>query len=323
MLNLIEELNINLFISFYMNGLCANFTVIDGQPKFLIQQSHRVMGMYFGDNAGWTADYSGITAYRRIDYTPTAKAFRPTFKYFMGYIDSHELVVSRGLPIVNATLFDCLAIPDPNLEVDFNVIHRPPFVQNDRQAIDQHHINGIALEGDRLAYLTAFSSQADGTTKKLWKDYRKEGILYDVAKEKIVANDLFIPHSPRIDGEYLYVCNSGTGEVFRYRFGKKESVNLGCFTRGIRFTDDYIFVGGSKIREKKNNLIKPEMYENNKCCLSIIDKRTFKLLGQINFNDYCEAEEDILTEIFDFWIFPQDQVVFTGDAQDYKFFHNL
>src|SRR4029077_4773473 len=76
---------------------------------------------------------------------------------------------------------------------------------------DKCHLNGMAMDEGRPAYVTAVSRSdvIDG-----WRDRRSDGgVVIDVATGKVVCNGLSMPHSPRMHKGELWVLNSGTGEL--------------------------------------------------------------------------------------------------------------
>ena len=76
---------------------------------------------------------------------------------------------------------------------------------------DRCHLNGLAMDGERPAFVTAVSRSdvADG-----WRERRRDGgVVIDVASGEIVAAGLSMPHSPRLHDGRLWVLNSGRGEL--------------------------------------------------------------------------------------------------------------
>jgi uncharacterized protein (TIGR03032 family) len=74
----------------------------------------------------------------------------------------------------------------------------------------------------------------------------------DVALNKIIAEGLQMPHSPRLYDGKLYVLESACGDLTRIdpTTGKKETVaNLDGFVRGLDRHGDFLFIGLSKLRK--------------------------------------------------------------------------
>ncbi len=168
-----------------------------------------------------------------------------------GAIDIHDIGVGDvgdGAigPIFAATRFSCLAtISDSG---SFRALWRPPFVTS-LVAEDRCHLNGLAMRGDKPAYVTAISRSdvADG-----WRERRNDGgVVIDVAADEIVATGLSMPHSPRLYDGRLWLLNSGTGE-----FGTIDPAD-GSFTpvafcpgyaRGLAFVGRFAIIGLSRPR---------------------------------------------------------------------------
>ena len=91
------------------------------------------------------------------------------------------------------TLFSCLAtVSDKG---SFRPLWRPGFISA-LAPEDRCHLNGLAMDGTRPAYVSAVSRSdvADG-----WRERRHDGgVVIDVASGEIVASGLSMPHSPRL-----------------------------------------------------------------------------------------------------------------------------
>ena len=116
-------------------------------------------------------------------------------------------VAGRGLIFVN-TAFNCLATLSDS--ASFRPLWRPPFIRQ-LVAEDRCHLNGLAIDGPRAAYVSAVSRSdlADG-----WRERRRDdGAIVDVGTGETVATGLTMPHSPRLCDGKLWVLNSGLGEL--------------------------------------------------------------------------------------------------------------
>jgi uncharacterized protein (TIGR03032 family) len=109
--------------------------------------------------------------------------------------DGNVLAVNVGgvrAPIFVNTLFGCLATVSER--ASFRPLWRPKFLSA-LVPEDRCHLNGLAMDGGRPAFVTAVSRSdvADG-----WRDHRRDGgVVVDVASGEIVASGLSMPHSPR------------------------------------------------------------------------------------------------------------------------------
>jgi len=183
----------------------------------------------------------------------------PRMVHVTGHLDAHDVGLDgQGRPVFVNTRFNCLA--RPTAKHSFEVVWRPPFVS---ALVDEDrcHLNGMAMENGKPAYVTAVSRSdtIDG-----WRDRRADGgIIIDVASNEIVCEGLSMPHSPRLHKDQLWVLNSGTGELGVVEFGKasksgkpgkgkfKPKVFCPGFLRGLSFHGNLAFVGLSKPRYKR------------------------------------------------------------------------
>ena len=128
-----------------------------------------------------------------------------------GDIDIHELDIdSEGKVVFVNTRYSCLATLD--LTHSFRPIWKPPFISK-LAAEDRCHLNGMTMEDGRPAYVTAVS-RSDALAG--WRERRHEGgMLIDVRTNRIVTDQLSMPHSPRIAGRQVYALDSGRGQIVR------------------------------------------------------------------------------------------------------------
>lgn len=145
------------------------------------------------------------------------RRFAPREGRVTGQIDVHDIGVGdlgqfggepgTG-PIFVCTAFNCLATIDDH--ASFRPLWKPPFIS----AVigeDRCHLNGLAMDRGRAAYVSAVSRSdlADG-----WRERRRDGgVVLDVASGEAVATGLSMPHSPRLYDGRLWVLNSGRGEL--------------------------------------------------------------------------------------------------------------
>ena len=166
-----------------------------------------------------------------------------------GDVDIHDVHPRRGAPpVFVVTRFNCLAtLSDGG---SFRPVWRPPFI--DRLAAeDRCHLNGLAMEGDRPAFVSCVgrSNVAGG-----WRDHRREGgLLIDVASGEAVLEGLSMPHSPRLHDGQLYLLQSGTGAFGRVdpAAGRFETLcHLPGFARGVSFIGRHAVIGVSRPRRE-------------------------------------------------------------------------
>lgn len=180
--------------------------------------------------------------------------YMPRAKYFTGNVDIHDIDFGKdGLYAVN-TSFSCLVKIDD--EYSFTPIWTPPFI-TELASEDRCHLNGMVLENGLPKYVTAFGQ---GNTRQSWRPTVTEtGILMDVTTNKVIAENLPMPHSPRLfDGE-LYLLLSATGELVKMdvKTGKYDVVHrIKGFVRGLARHGDYAFIGLSRLRKNSSTFAK-------------------------------------------------------------------
>jgi uncharacterized protein (TIGR03032 family) len=224
------------------------------------------------------------------------RLYMPRTAYTTGDLDIHELAVDgQGELVFVNTKYCCLATVDP--VNSFRPIWKPSFISKIAPE-DRCHLNGLTLKDGKPKYVTAVSRSdvVDG-----WRERRHEGgILIDVETDRVITEDLSMPHSPRLVGDTLYVLDSGRGYLCRVDVdtGKAEPVVF-CpgFARGLSFWRGYAIVGTSLPRDGAFKGL--ELDDNIKlrdgeprCGAFIIDLAKGDILHWIRF-------EGVVRELFD------------------------
>jgi len=112
-------------------------------------------------------------------------------------------------------------------------------------------INGISCSQYALQYVTAL---AEETPDVPWRFSAKEskGILFDVVNNKIIFDNLLLPHTPLLIDDNLFFLNSGHGEICKWVVGSPNynvMANAGAWVRGMcQIADDHLVVGVSQGR---------------------------------------------------------------------------
>ncbi|HTU13375.1 MAG TPA: TIGR03032 family protein [Allosphingosinicella sp.] len=248
------------------------------------------------------------------------RMFVPREGRVTGAIDVHDIGVGdvgggRLGPIFVNTAFNCLAtISDV---ASFRPLWRPPFI-SELSREDRCHLNGLAMDGTRAAYVTAVSRSdvADG-----WRERRRDGgVIVDVDSGEIVASGFSMPHSPRLHDGKLFVLNSGRGE-----FGTVDPAT-GAFTsiafcpgyaRGLAFVGRFAIIGLSRPRGNKTfeGLELDERLAAKdaeaRCGLIIVDIQTGRTVEWLRF-------ESKIVELYDVAAMPgvvqPEAVGFKGDG---------
>ena len=176
------------------------------------------------------------------------RLYVPRAAQVTGDLDVHEIALdSRGRAIFVATRFNCLATTSATH--GFKPLWMPPFVSK-LAAEDRCHLNGLAMDGGRPAYVTAISrsDMVEG-----WRDRRRDGgVLVDLADNRIVADGLSMPHSPRVTPDGVLLLDSGRGMIVRVdpATGSRTDIAF-CpgFLRGLAVIGGHAIVTVSMPRE--------------------------------------------------------------------------
>jgi uncharacterized protein (TIGR03032 family) len=183
------------------------------------------------------------------------RKFVPREGRVTGRTDIHDIGTAEidgvRAPVFVNTLFSCLATVSD--KASFRPLWRPKFISA-LAPEDRCHLNGLAMDGARPAYVSAVSRSdvADG-----WRERRQDGgVVIDVASGEIVASGLSMPHSPRLYDGRLWLLNSGTGEL-----GTVDRAS-GAFTpvafcpgyaRGLAFAGRHAVIGLSRPRRNRTS----------------------------------------------------------------------
>lgn len=228
------------------------------------------------------------------------KLYVPRNIHTTGNVDLHEMGLTEdGRIIFVNTKFSCLC--EPSAVHSFRPIWKPDFIS---QLVpeDRCHLNGLAMADGRPKYVSAVcrSDVVDG-----WRDRRHDsGIIIDVETNEIVAENLSMPHSPRVHNGELWVLNSGTGEIGT--INKKKSFEPRIFApgflRGLAFHQGYAFATLSKPRYKRfegldlDNKLK-EKDADPWCGVQIYSMSSGSVAHWIRF-------DDTINELFDVTVIP-------------------
>ena len=213
----------------------------------------RAMGLWSDGQSMWLAAAFQLWQFHNVFDSHEVvdgydRLYVPRAGYTTGDLDIHDISVDGAGRIVFVnTLFSCLGVLSDVL--NFTPLWRPHFISK-LAAEDRCHLNGLAMQAGRPAYVTA-CSQGDSVNE--WRHQRATaGCVIDVAANATVMSGLAMPHSPRVyDGE-LWLLNSGSGYLGKVDVarGKFEPVAF-CpgYARGLAFHGRFAIVGLSKPRE--------------------------------------------------------------------------
>ncbi|MFT4253512.1 MAG: TIGR03032 family protein [Caulobacter sp.] len=286
----------------FLVGLHANGTVSFNQQNF-----SRAMGvswhggrLYLGSLFQvWRLENGlkpGETANGTFDVMLT-----PRNAQTVGDVDIHEVGVDgQGRVIFVNTRYSCLCTLD--LTDSFRPIWKPPFISK-LAAEDRCHMNGLAMAGGKPRYVTAVS-RSDVVTG--WRARRHEGgVLIDVQTDRIVTDQLSMPHSPRVVGDMVYALDSGRGQLIRIdpATGAKTDIAF-CpgFLRGLAVHDGFALVTLSKPRDGafKHLSLDQELASRDAeawCGIMVVDLSSGDVVEWIRLEGH-------ITELFDVAVLP-------------------
>ena len=173
--------------------------------------------------------------------------YLPRTSHVTGDVDVHEMIwVDNELWFIN-TKFSCLC----TVERDYSFVPRwrPPFVSA-YDLRDRCHLNGLCVRDGRPRYVTALG-QSD--TPAGWRQHKANGgVLIDLNDNKLLLQNLSMPHSPRWYQNRLWFLESGKGTLAYFDFNRNQVITvaqLPGFTRGLDFSGELAFIGLSQVRE--------------------------------------------------------------------------
>jgi len=229
------------------------------------------------------------------------RLFVPRNAQITGDLDVHEMAVDKhGRLIFVNTKYSCLATT--NLVHSFRPIWKPKFISK-LAPEDRCHLNGMAMVAGTPKYVTSVS-QSDLING--WRENRERGgIIIDIETDRIVTDELSMPHSPRVANGALYVLDSGRGYIARVNEmnGKKENIAF-CpgFLRGLSIWNGHAIATVSLPRDGSfKNL---ELEDNVRarggvpwCGIQIVDLRTGDIVQWIRLDGFIK-------ELFDVGVIP-------------------
>jgi uncharacterized protein (TIGR03032 family) len=234
---------------------------------------------------------------RQVTKNGFDRLFVPRSAQVTGDLDIHELgVLESGVPIFVNTLYSCLATFSRTHS--FKPVWQPAFISK-LAAEDRCHLNGLAMEVGTPRYVTAIC-RSDIVTG--WRDRRAQGgCIIDVATDRVLTEQLSMPHSPRIRSGELWVLDSGRGYLARVdrTTGERENVTF-CpgFLRGLAFTGKYAIVGLSLPRDGafKGLELDAELAKRDaepRCGLNIIDLESGDIVHWLRLDGRIKETFDV------------------------------
>ncbi|MDB5611571.1 MAG: hypothetical protein JWP25_8471 [Bradyrhizobium sp.] len=219
--------------------------------------------------------------------------FVPRTLHFTGECHMHDMVFFGDAIIGTNTNFSCICRIDGSFS--FTPLWRPNFISKLRPE-DRCHLNGFAGQGGKLRYVTALATT---DTERGWRNQPDSGgILIEAETNRMLRDDLCMPHSPRLVGEELYLLNGGKGEVLRIDRVSGEGTVLATlpgFTHGLCERGGVLFVGLSqnRISRKENPPPIAQQVDRLIAGVAAIETKTGKILGVAEFNSGVSEVYDV------------------------------
>jgi len=307
---LLEHLQMSLAVTTYQAGKLMLVRSAGGKLSTLLRTFEKPMGLAVSADRQrmvvgtrrtvWTLRSAPEIAPQLEPKGRHDSCFVPRSAHITGDMQGHEIaLVQDRIWIVN-TAFSCLCTIDDE-RFTFVPQWKPPFIDQ-LAGEDRCHLNGLALEDGKPAYVTAMGMT---NTAQGWRENKTEGgIVLDVQTGELVTRGLCMPHSPRVHDRKLFVLDSGRGLLCTVdeRSGQRTTVAaLPGYTRGLAFAGRIAFVGLSQIREKDQfgGLPIATQYgdDERKCGIGAVDLRSGELVAFMWFESGC-------TELFDIQTLP-------------------
>lgn len=304
----LAEQRVSLAFTTYQAGKLF-FIGLDAQERLAVfnRTLARVMGLAVHGNSLWVASLWQLWRFENAlaegeRHGAHDRWYVPQLAYTTGDIDVHDVAVdAQGEPVFVATLFSCLAQPDPRFSL--RPLWHPAFISR-LAAEDRCHLNGLAMREGRPAYVSCVGrSDAAGG----WREHRHHGgLIIDVASGETVATGLSMPHSPRWYRDRLWLLNAGTGEFGHLELHTGRFIPLAfCpgFLRGLSFVGDFAVVGISALRENRTfqdlelGAALAHRGVKARCAVLVIDLRSGDVVHEL-------ALEGAVQELFDTAVIP-------------------
>jgi uncharacterized protein (TIGR03032 family) len=292
----------SLAVSSYQSGRLILVGAMNNGTVSVHQQRYdRVMGLCWASGRLYLAARQFVWRLEDIagavqqPETPFDVVLAPRDAHTTGNIDVHEMAVDEaGQLIMVNTLYSCLATLDRTHS--FRPIWKPTFISQ-LAPEDRCHMNGLGMLDGKPKYVTAVSQTdiADG-----WHGRPlPRGVVIDVETDRVVTDELSMPHSPRAVNGRLYALDSGRGFLVEVdtKTGRPSDIAF-CpgFLRGLAIHGNYALVTVSKPRQGGFTDLPIEREMNRRfatpmCGVLIVD------LGNGDIVEWMKIEGDA-TELF-------------------------
>lgn len=305
----LNRMGCSLAFSSYQTGQLFLVGMLpNGQVSFHQQNYVRAMGLHASSQRLYVGSLFQIWRLENV-LAPHERAngdfdrlYVPRNAQTIGDIDVHELGVDKaGRVIFVNTKFSCLATT--SITHGFKPLWKPGFISR-LAAEDRCHLNGLAMQDGAPAFVTAVS-RSDMING--WRDRRHEGgVLIDVRDDRIVTDQLSMPHSPRVTPEGIYLLDSGRGMLARVdpKSGERTDIAF-CpgFLRGLAIHNGHAIATVSLPRDGAFGglALQDELKKRDGepwCGICVVDLRSGDLVEWIRLNG-------AIKELFDVAVIPE------------------
>lgn len=289
---ILKDLGTTLLVTTYQAGKLIVVREQEGRVNTHFRLLKKPMGLVGDINRFAVGTLNQIIEYRNMPSvarnleSPLAHdgVYVPRQLHFTGDVDIHEMVFANDGRLWFAnTRFSCLCVRD--FDHSFVPVWRPPFVTGYAPE-DRCHLNGLGLRDGVPRYVTMLGQT---NTRGGWRENKRDGgLLMDISDNRIIAERLSMPHSPRWYRDQLWVLESGEGSLAKVNVDTGELTHvckLPGFTRGLDFYGDFAFIGLSQVRESAtfSGLPLTERDEPRSCGVWVVNINTGQTLGFLRF----------------------------------------
>ncbi len=306
---MLETLGCSIALSRRPSGV-AILGATDGKPTLSACLLPRSMGMAYAGNRLAVAGAKQLLLFANVKGLAPLypkqpdhydAMFVPRQSFYTGYCDLHDMAIDakpgREVVVAVNTRFNCVSVIDGYF--NFTPIWQPPFI-TELTGDDRCHLNGMAFHDGKLRYVTALGAT---TEPGAWRETMATGgILMEVSSGKVITANLSMPHSPRLFDGVLYVLEGGKGLLLKVdpQTGQTTQIaKLPGFTHGLAHHRGILFVGLSKLREKRGPQGLPIEEESDSLIAGVaaVEAASGRLLGILEFITGVD-------EIFDLHVLP-------------------
>ena len=302
---LLQQLNTTLVYSTYQAGKLVFLSPVGAEKLVQLPRTfHKPMGFGFHRDgqkmALATADEIIVFANSPslAQHYPKSPGkydalFVPRTTLHTGALDIHDLHWGDDDQLYGVnTLFSCLCTFDSDF--NFKPFWSPPQI-SELASEDRCHLNGLAMKDGRPKYATAFNR---GNTPQSWRDgITDSGVVWDIEENRVVAEGLGMPHSPKMFDEDLYILTSANGELIKVDIpsGSVEVIyKTDAFLRGMTRVGDYLFIAHSKLRQNSSTFAQLEISKKaNRSGIIVLHLPSKSVQGEIIYQSSVDEIYEI------------------------------